>query len=403
MGRNIILCSDGTGNTFKSQTNVRRIVECISVEDKDNQIVVYDQGVGTPEGQSKEFDEYFRRVGQPRNLFSLVSHPMPLPEALWHLALGLTIGVGIKENVKQLYTTLAELYEPSDHVFLFGFSRGAFTVRALAGLLYRCHLASSRAEAEARFDQAWKLFEPLDSPAAALEFRKTQRQCSIHFMGVWDTVKSYGVLDPVMLPHLRHNPSVSHVRHALAIHEHRAFFQHTTWGLLDSDEKGAMIRLREYMSQGDLDLLEEQRNNIQEVWFDGFHSDIGGGMGHTTATIALRWMLGEVASISDPLRLSKDGKNLLGDPDPTPDRNESDNAFYSVLEQVPRKEIDNSGKWPEKHSPLPGETGKRDLDKSARRDGKVFLHETVRAQPPIKSKVERCPTKRLAATAQGPT
>ena len=103
MGKNIILCSDGTGNTFKSQTNVRRIVECVSVEDKDNQIVVYDQGVGTPEVQSKEFNDYRKRLGEPMNLIPLVSHPLPLPESLWHLALGLAFSGWKLRVLKQLF------------------------------------------------------------------------------------------------------------------------------------------------------------------------------------------------------------------------------------------------------------------------------------------------------------
>lgn len=61
MGKNIVLCSDGTGNTFTSATNVRRMVEWLSVEDNANQVVIYDPGVGTPEMESTEFREYFKR------------------------------------------------------------------------------------------------------------------------------------------------------------------------------------------------------------------------------------------------------------------------------------------------------------------------------------------------------
>lgn len=301
--------------------------------------------------------------------------------------------MGIKENVKQLYTELARFYEDGDHVFLFGFSRGAFTVRVLAGLLYRCHLAHFSPETlPVRFDQAWNYFEPMkpDVPGTT-KFREAQRPCPIHFLGLWDTVKSYGVINPVMLPHLRHNPSVTHIRHALAIHEHRAFFQHTTWGLLDSDEKGALIRLRESLPPTDLALLEEQRKNIEEVWFDGCHSDIGGGEKPKNANIALRWMLGEAANIPDPVRLSEHGKNVLATADPTPDPNESSSLFYDGLEQWPRQEIDNSGEWPIRKYAR-GATGKRDLDKSCRR-GKVSLHQTVRPQIEIKSDIRRCQTK----------
>src|SRR5689334_9146858 len=108
MSKSIILCSDGTGNTFGSHTNVRRMVECVSLKDSDHQRVIYDQGVGTREGKSPEFDEYFKR--NSTNLRTLEGKPLPLPEALLHQALGLTIGKGIDENIKQLYVALADWY-----------------------------------------------------------------------------------------------------------------------------------------------------------------------------------------------------------------------------------------------------------------------------------------------------
>jgi uncharacterized protein (DUF2235 family) len=134
----------------------------------------------------------------------------------------MTEGVGLDTNVAQLYETLAQLYEPGDRVFLFGFSRGAFTVRALAGLTWRYGLPASQitADAKTRFAEAWPLFKdefPDEDGAKArraLQFRVGYGQpaCPIHFLGLWDTVKSYGGLKPVMLPHLRHNPSVATVR-----------------------------------------------------------------------------------------------------------------------------------------------------------------------------------------------
>jgi uncharacterized protein (DUF2235 family) len=79
--------------------------------------------------------------------------------------------------------------------------------------------------------------------APILALRREHRPCPVHFLGLWDTVKSYGGLDPAILPHLRHNPIVAHVRHALALDERRAWFKPTTWGRLDSDLHAAMTRL----------------------------------------------------------------------------------------------------------------------------------------------------------------
>lgn len=279
-------------------------------------------------------------------------------------------------------------------MFLFGFSRGAFTVRALAGLLHRCQLPPREiADFDTRFKRAWELYEPmLEDETATAQFRESQRSCPIHFLGIWDTVKSYGGLSPVMLPHLRHNPIVKYVRHALALHEHRAWFQPTTWGLLDIDEEGAMTRLK----KDDRPLYEKQ--DIDEVWFVGCHSDIGGGdKEKDTARIALRWMLGEAVNVDRGVRLNDEGKVLLktGDPPGPPEIHESWNLRWRAVEQVPRKEIDNSGTYPIKKWAR-GSNGKREPAKLLHRcDGKVFLHTTVADMHLIPDKVVPRHTKSL--------
>ena len=141
MGRNIVICSDGTGNTFDgSPTNVTRLVQCLAL-DPSRQVAAYDQGVGTAARRIREVDDHRGGVTAPGALEML---PGP-PGARWSprtwidRGRGLLTGHGLKENVREMYRYLAREYEgPSDRVFLFGFSRGAFTVRALAGLLYRC-------------------------------------------------------------------------------------------------------------------------------------------------------------------------------------------------------------------------------------------------------------------------
>jgi uncharacterized protein (DUF2235 family) len=132
-------------------------------------------------------------------------------------------------------------------VYLFGFSRGAFTVRALAGLINRYGLAPRGAgRLDAPFREIWRRYKPVMFDRADMKrwrHHRGRRSCRIHFLGVWDTVKSYGGLWPVMLPHLRHNPIVKHVRHAIALDEKRGWFNMTTWGRLDSDRDRAMTRL----------------------------------------------------------------------------------------------------------------------------------------------------------------
>jgi len=240
--------------------------------------------------------------------------------------------------------------------------------------VYRCQLPHQESnDFDARFGRAWDLYEPiLEDVTATRQFCAGQRLCSIYFMGLWDTVKSYGGLDPVILPHLRHNPIVSHVRHALALDERRAWFKPTTWGLLDIDREGAMTRLKEEH------LPFYRKQDIAEVWFVGCHSDIGGGaQEEVTARIALRWMLGEAVNVDHGVQLNNEGKQLLKEADPPgpPQIHESWHAVWRFVEMVPRMEIDNIGAYPIKKLGR-GSDGKRELDK-LRRHKRIFLHASV--------------------------
>jgi uncharacterized protein (DUF2235 family) len=377
VGKNIIICSDGTGNTFeKDQTNVTRLIKHLVLDDRRKQVVVYDQGLGTNAGRVAEVEQFRRNLSDPEALHIL---PPPLEHG-WPFSLvdrlrGLAFGHGLKENLREMYCRLAWLYSgPEDRVFLFGFSRGAFTVRALAGILHRCNLPPMGvSDPEARFEQAWDLFQRMDpdrppSIRARVDcLRADQRPCRIHFLGLWDTVKSYGGLVPVILPHLRHNPSVDHVRHALALDEERAYYKPTTWGLLDSD--GEYGKAFSRLAVEDLPFYIKQ--DVAEVWFAGHHSDVGGGAEEQhTATITLRWMLGEAVNIPSPLELNPSGRQLLAekDPDDAPLLHPRGRG-WRLLELLPRKEIDNDRQWPELIGAR-GCNGRRRLEKF-RRGGTV--------------------------------
>src|SRR6476659_3058634 len=224
MARNIVICSDGTGNSFRRhESNVARLVQHLALGDHGAQVVVYDQGIGTDDRRWQEIEQYATTIGD-RSALEVLHAPnesrfRPLERT--SLVLGLAFGYGLAENVRQMYQALAKLYDEDDHVFLFGFSRGAFTVRTLAGLLYRCGLpARDRPDDGRLFARAWALYQPMQPEReATARFRSAeqQRECRVHFLGVWDTVKSYGGIRPVMLPHLRHNPIVDAVRHAVAL------------------------------------------------------------------------------------------------------------------------------------------------------------------------------------------
>ena len=370
MGKNLVLCADGTCNAFgaTSSSNVARLIEFLDLDDARQQIVIYDQGVGTLAREHENIERFKRdlqeRVGTSDGLIAL---PPPTHSSRrlrdWpFLAAAMAAGWGLETNVGELYGALAEHYREGDRVFLFGFSRGAFTVRALAAFLWRFGVPTdgNGARARAIFRRTWPIYgsEFPDDPklgVAVAEIVRSQAglaDCPIHFMGLWDTVKSYGGLRPIILPHLRHNPAVKQVRHALALDERRGWFEVTTWGWLDSDHPEHREAGREYpvdrIEEGDKLIIDGQ--DIKEVWFTGCHADVGGGNGNqATADIALRWMLGEANA--QQLRLSSAATAFMHvrAEQEKPVKKESRNIVWALVEWFGRQSIDNGGKWPVRH------------------------------------------------------
>ncbi len=365
MGRNLVLCSDGTGNKPSSDTNVFRLTNWLELGDDSQQVACYAPGLGTVASPGDE------AALQRAAATGLTVLPAPgvhrvRPIGTVQRIAGLAFGFGLKSNVFQLYAQLAAWYHgEDDRVFLFGYSRGAFTVRALAGLLHRCRLTSAREldEVRAAFERAWAAFEPMRPDEGLVRAaREGTRECPVHFLGLWDTVKSYGGLLPVMLPHLRHNPAVRTVAHALALDERRAWFKPTTWGLLDTDGTGALTRV----PPEDLGRIRKQR--IHEVWFTGAHADIGGG------DITLRWMLRHATRVEPGLLLNAQGASFRDAADEEPGVHSAWRQWAAV-EQLPRLEIHNDGQWPVRRYHR-GSDGRRDPDLAARED-KIAVHGSV--------------------------
>jgi uncharacterized protein (DUF2235 family) len=184
--------------------------------------------------------------------------------------LGLAFGHGVQDDVRDAFVFLSDHFVPGDRVFLFGFSRGAYTARALAGLLrmygllqpgngpvapYAIRMMFAINQAEWRQDSqtVGEVFE------LAARFRETfARECKPYFIGLWDTVSSLGwFARPTHLPYTASNPDVEIARHAIAIDERRAFFPANLW------------RPRATEPSGPKDLIQ--------VWFPGGHGDVGGG------------------------------------------------------------------------------------------------------------------------------
>jgi uncharacterized protein (DUF2235 family) len=351
MPKNIVICADGTGNSFGAQvSNVSRLVQLIDLSHPELQVAFYDQGIGTDPQYVDAVTTYKDRDRLQRQALTILDPPFHtwwIPSEILRVA-GLAVGYGLRRNVRELYTALARCYEDRDRIYLFGFSRGAFTVRVLAGLLFRCGLLpKDTAHVEEKFEQAYSLFTPhVQDVEAVARFKRDERVRTprVHFLGLWDTVKSYGGIWPQSLPHLRHNPIVDTVRHALALGERRSWFLPTSWGGIDSDRP-----------MDDPTYLDQ---NVVEIWFRGVHSDVGGGYDDDAAArIPLRWMLNEAADAR--LRLNHEGRALAASADAEdPALHESLTGGWLITEYLPRWELDNSY-FPPKRFFKCGRTGQR--------------------------------------------
>lgn len=253
MAKRLVVCCDGTWNTpdQTSPTNVTKFALAVATEGSDgkDQLVFYLRGVGTTR---------------------------------WERLRGGAFGVGLSRNVKDAYRFLVDSYVPGDELFLFGFSRGAFTARSLAGLVRKSGIL--KRESADRLDEAYKLYRDRLSHPRGVEaqlFRRTYSyETRIRVVGVWDTVGALGV----PLSGLRWinafnrrwqfhdtdlSTTVDAAFHALAVDEKRKAFAPTLWH-----------------QQAD---ATDQR--LEQVWFAGAHCDVGGGYSQTgLSDIALLWM-----------------------------------------------------------------------------------------------------------------
>ncbi|HYA80024.1 MAG TPA: DUF2235 domain-containing protein [Methylocystis sp.] len=256
--KRLIVCCDGTWNSADSknaETNVALIARAIHAN---------------PEGGPQQVVLYLRGVGSA----GLVA------ETLWEGA----TGYGIDENIRSAYMFIAQNYVPGDEIFLFGFSRGAFTARSLAGFISACGILKRQKLGDLL--AAWDYYRDArtapHSPAAFIESCHTDchLDAEIKFLGVWDTVGALGIPGQLLAADNEKKfafhdtgpcPIVKHARHALAIDEHRDQFVPTLW--TGTPPAGV---------------------DIEQVWFAGAHSDVGGGyVTRALADTPLVWMAKE--------------------------------------------------------------------------------------------------------------
>ncbi|MHC4179954.1 MAG: DUF2235 domain-containing protein [Planctomycetota bacterium] len=290
MGKNIIICNDGTGNEYgRNNTNVVHAYDAFVRDDK--QLGFYDPGVGT-------FNVLGRRAGKY--------------VGRW---LGLGFGWGLQANVEDAYAYLMDHYEPGDRIYLFGFSRGAFTVRAIAGMLAKCGLLQKGSKNLIPY--ASRIYNARYNKKIAQGFKDTYgRECKPYFVGVWDTVASLGRVYGRRFFDATLHEDIKFGYHAVSIDERRKKFPVSLW---DETKK-------------------TPAQTITQVWFAGVHSDVGGwyderGLSDT----ALEWMLENAEQAG--LRL-KPGWKTKTNPDPTGKnaQHESWEGFWRLWPRV-RREI----------------------------------------------------------------
>ncbi|MEQ6247633.1 DUF2235 domain-containing protein [Sulfitobacter sp. HNIBRBA3233] len=282
MARIAIFC-DGTWNspTMKQTTHVRCLYE--KTAKTNAQHTAYFEGVGTGKDAPNIFSRAIMKLG------------------------GGAFGWGLNENIKRAYAYLCDTYEPGDEIYIFGFSRGAYTARSLAGMVRKCGILEDVTDdaldtafrlyrkpgienhpdalrilkerrrlsprvATSRADMDWRAVTPWDGDPA--EFTKIE----ITYLGIWDTVGSLGIPAPVLGPvanlwnakYKFHDTMLSSMvkaaRHAVALDERRVFYKPALWDNLEAsrDHPG--------LNRGD----RTPDRPYQQVWFTGTHSIVGG-------------------------------------------------------------------------------------------------------------------------------
>jgi uncharacterized protein (DUF2235 family) len=301
--KRLIICCDGTWNSADQAhngtpcpTNVVRLAFRVAKREEHNpQIVYYGQGVGT--GNSLD-----RLTGG-------------------------AFGHGLEDNIYDAYRFLIANYEPGDELFFFGFSRGAYTARSIAGMIRKCGILSR--EHVSRYIEAVNLYRSEDAPDKEIPsgFRKNysvngEKETVIHFIGVWDTVGSLGV--PLRglrwitkRKHQFHDTelsgSVKHACHALAIDERRSPFKPTLW-----------------------QYKPKEGQTVEQVWFPGVHSNVGGGYpDRRLSDISLEWMIGKAKTAGLIFDEKAEAANPL-DPNPAGKIYRSKKGFYAITKGYDR-------------------------------------------------------------------
>lgn len=297
--KRLVICCDGTWNKPENEnvTNIEKIARTVETD-------------ADRSGDVQQLVQYISGVG-----------------ANWYWLdrmVGGAFGLGLFGNVTKAYRFLALNYEPGDEIFVFGFSRGAYTARSLVGMIGRVGLLTCDALIADKLPEAVDRYRQHEGKGRAFgssnaEFARDHcHSPKIAFVGVFDTVGALGVPGALRNRHKFHSVKLSDsvlcARHALAIDERRIKFEPSLWEVDES-------------------LATDQADRVKQVWFEGAHSDAGGGYGETgLSDTALLWMAEEATRhglVFHQPRLDKyvaSGSSAV--------RHDSMNAGYRVLNLI---------------------------------------------------------------------
>lgn len=340
MSKNIVILLDGTSNSIsKDRTNVLRLYGVLKKDD--HQLVYYDPGVGTL-GTDGAWSRFMRKAYE-----------------IW----GLATGWGLDRNVKEAYRFIVENYDnrknseggERDQIYIFGFSRGAYSARVLAGFIHAVGLMAPRNLN--LLDYAYRAYKSVgenEKAGAFEEVRLYERilvpdRVPIRMLGLFDTVASViesGPSGPRLKSHAftSRNTSVGSVSHAVALDEKRTMFRPQLW---PSDQ--------EYWGNPfNSDAAVPQ--DVEEVWFAGGHGDVGGGYPEKESElckVSLVWMIDRAkscglrfstASINSLVYGKREGSEYVA-PDPLGQSHNTMTAAWSFVEFIPRRKPKGSERW----------------------------------------------------------
>ncbi|KAF8157844.1 hypothetical protein B0H34DRAFT_844310 [Crassisporium funariophilum] len=322
--RTLVVCFDGTGDQYVfHNSNIVEFFSMLKKDDPSKQLVYYQAGIGTYTSP---------QIATP--MFAKMSKAVDEAVA-WNLDAHIMGG----------YEFLMQNYRAKDRICIFGFSRGAYTARSLAGMIHKVGLLPTCNHQQVPF--AYKMYTQSDDHGwrQSNAFKKAfSIDVDIEFVGVWDTVSSVGLI-PRRLPFTTSNTLVRTFRHAIALDERRAKFQPNTWnrpnkneellsitdqriakahgghsragklGGRDGDHDGGKQSLR--VLEGKYGKDRNTPTDIDEVWFAGCHCDVGGGsvsngVKYCLARIPLRWMIRECFKTNSGIIFHTDGIQSIG-------------------------------------------------------------------------------------------